>query len=134
MEDDELSIFPFGMEDDELSIFPFRMEDDELAIFPLESIKYKPKKKKEMIGVDGEILDKHDVKNYENKGYSNVMKAGSDIKNEKGKYKVDTQINVRIKLNKKEKNALAKSINEAVKQQILGSGLKGNNKDFDEKI
>jgi len=83
--------------------------------------------------------------NYEDNMYFNVektpkttrsktieKKARSDIKKEDGKYKVDTDMKVRAGLNKKEKNALAKSINTAVKQQILGSGLKGSKKDYDE--
>jgi len=49
-------------------------------------------------------------KTISNKGYSNVMKARSDMTYENGKYKVDTKMNVRPGLNTKEKRALLDSI------------------------
>jgi len=44
------------------------------------------------------------------KGYSNIMKARSDITYENGKYKIDTKMNVNKKINAKEKRALIDSI------------------------
>jgi len=44
------------------------------------------------------------------KGYSNIMKARSDMTYENGKYKVDTKMNVNKKLNAKEKRTLIVNI------------------------
>jgi len=44
------------------------------------------------------------------KGYSNVMKARSDMTYENGKYKIDTKMNVNKKLNAKEKRTLIVNI------------------------
>jgi len=44
------------------------------------------------------------------KGYSNIMKARSDMTYENGKYKVDTKMNVNKKINAKEKRTLIVNI------------------------